>query len=85
MSYDLKTKINTILESPHIAFWRICGKEAQRKYRNINRHTDTDREALLKEIVKLYNDCLDKMPTVKSRERKAKKDRIKRYSERGTL
>ena len=81
MSISLKRRINLLLESPHIAYWRICGKESQREFRALNRSDgDVDREALLKQIVDNYNKCLDAMPNMTRAERRSKKYKMKTFS-----
>lgn len=72
-----KRIINIIIESPYLGFWRVCGKDAQRKYRHLNRNdSDVDRDALLKEVVDVYFNGVDNMGIMPMVEKDAKKARV---------
>ena len=80
--YRKRISIDKILASPRIGFFRLCGRELQLKYRAANRtSSNPNREALLKEIIDVYDSTLDnKQPPMDEKEKKFKKKLIRQYS-----
>lgn len=79
--YRKRMAIDHILSSRHIGFFRLCGRDLQLKYREANlTYNNPDREALLNEIIDVYNKRLDEMTNMTDNERKFKKKLIKKYA-----
>jgi len=82
--YSLKKRINLIIESPRLGFWRICGKEKQKHYRYLTRESSSgtvDYQILLDEIVSVYEKTVDDMPNMSKDERKVKLKNLRRLYE----
>ncbi len=82
--YRKKLVINSILSSRYVGFYRLCGKEWQRKYRHENAsYNNPNRAELLNEIIGVYYLALEnKQPRMDEREMKFKKKLIIRYSKK---
>ena len=80
--YALKRRLSLVLKSPRIAYWRICGKEAQRTYMDLLKNKKMPPYILLNETVALYEkDIVKRMPHMTSRERRTKLSNLHRYAE----
>lgn len=81
MSEDFRKRlaINKILSSRDVGFYRLVGKDAQRKYRSANMtYSDPDRAALLDEIIVVYTAAIEnKVPAMDEKEKKHKLKLIK--------
>ena len=82
--YRKRLAIDHILSSKHIGFFRLCGRELQLKYREANKSCNNpDREALLKEMIEIYDHVLDtKQPPMADKEKKFKKKLIRAYAKK---
>ena len=74
--------INYILASRAVGFYRLCGKDLQKKYRTANMtHNNPDREALLQEIISIYEKAIDeKQPPMDEKEKKHKLKLIRKIA-----
>ena len=82
-NYSLKKRINLVLESEILGFWRICGKEKQKHYRLLARKSSPDTidyQLLLDEIVSVYEKAIDNMPNMSKGERKWKLKTLRNIS-----
>ena len=76
--------IEHILASKHIGFYRLCGKELQKKYRKANNTCNNpNREMLLNEIISVYKETLDnKRPVMDVKEKKFKTKLIMHFAKK---
>ena len=72
--YRKRLAIDKILSLRAVGFYRLVGKDAQRKYRHANlSKNNPDRAALLEEIIEVYEKAIeDKRPVMDSKEKKHK-------------
>ena len=74
--------IQHILASKHIGFFRLCGKDLQKKYRKANNtYSNPNREQLLNEIIAVYKETLEnKQPSMTYKEKSFKTKLIMRFA-----
>lgn len=82
--YRKRLAINNIVSSKYIGFYRLCGKDLQKKYRKANAsYNNPNREELLNEIIEVYYKTLEnKQPKMDDRELNYKKKLIMRYAKK---
>ena len=80
--YAIKRRINMILRSQRLGYWRIVGKETQKYYiRLLASVPPEDRKHVLDIVVISYENCANNMKNMCDKERKAKLKILHRYAE----
>lgn len=80
--YALKRRINMILRSKRLGYWRIVGKDTQNYYIRLLKSVPAeDRKHVLTIVVVSYENCINNMKFMCDKERKTKLKTLHRYAE----